>query len=404
MAFHISDTCLPISGIRLGTAAAGIKYPDRQDLCLFEIAADSMCAAVLTRNAFCAAPVEVTRRHLATTEPRYWLINSGNANAGTGEAGRAAALACCAGVAHLTGCSDREVLPFSTGVIGEDLPVERLLAALPTTLSNLSENGWQDAAKAIMTTDTRPKMASVSLKLGGNTVNISGIAKGSGMIHPNMATLLSFVATDAALAEPLLQQALLSATAQSFNRISVDGDTSTNDACVLAATGQSGMAQLEQADDPEFERFQHALTALCIHLAKEMVRDAEGGTKLITVRVEQGATEAECLQVAYTIAQSPLVKTAFFASDPNWGRILAAVGRSEVNDLDVAQIKIYLDEVCIVQEGGRAASYDEAQGQAVMEQSEIQLKVQLGRGKAHTTVWTCDFSYDYVKINAEYRT
>ncbi len=395
---------LPIAGVRVGTACAGIKQTERDDLSLFEFCPGTTHAAVFTRNAFCAAPVEIARQHLATTEPRYWLINTGNANAGTGEAGRKAALACCAQVAHTQKCSDREVLPFSTGVIGEPLPLEKIQAAIPQAAENLSADHWLQAANAIMTTDTQPKGTSRQIDIQGQPVTITGIAKGSGMIHPNMATMLAFIATDAAVAEPLLLACLQDAVKQSFNRISVDGDTSTNDACLLAATGKSSLPLIDQQDSAAFIAFKQAVLEVCQTLAQSIVRDGEGASKFISVQVEEGRDAQECLAVAYSIAQSPLVKTAFFASDPNWGRLLAAIGRAPVSALDIQAVRVFLGDVCIVEDGGRASSYSEARGKAVMQQAEIGIKVLLGRGAATETVWTCDLSYDYVKINAEYRT
>jgi glutamate N-acetyltransferase/amino-acid N-acetyltransferase len=386
--------------VRLGTACAGIKQPDRRDLVLLELAAGSQVAAVFTRNAFCAAPVTVAKQHLAQSAPRYLLVNTGYANAGTGAAGIAAAQRCCAAVAEQGGCAVEAVLPFSTGVIGEPLPVETIIAALPAVFADLQASGWQDAARGIMTTDTVPKLASRQIELGGQTITLTGMAKGAGMIRPNMATMLAFITTDAKLGQEDLQACLEQAVAASFNRITVDGDTSTNDACVLVATGLTG----PELKGRELAGFGAALNELAIELARGLVRDGEGATKLINVQVNGGQRDAECFEVAYTIAHSPLVKTAFFAADPNWGRILAAVGRAGLNALDIDRIDIYLDEVCIVRQGARAEDYTEAQGQAVMERSEITVRVELGRGSASANVWTCDFSYDYIRINAEYRT
>ncbi len=393
---------LPVPGIRLGTVRAGIKKPDHRDLVVIALAEGTVTAAVFTRNAFCAAPVTVAREHLAATAPRYLLINTGNANAGTGEAGLAAARECCAAVAKAGGVPAEAVLPFSTGVIGEDLPVDRIVSAIPQAFDALDAAGWDEASWGILTTDTRPKRLSKQITLSGRTVTLTGMAKGAGMIRPDMATMLAYVATDAAVAPAVLQASLQAAVDASFNRITVDGDTSTNDACVLMATGQSGVVLDEGS--AELAAWQAALTELCEELAKGLVRDGEGATKLIHVRVEGGRDEAECLDVAYTVAHSPLVKTAFFAADPNWGRILAAVGRAPVNRLDVNAVRIWLDEVCIVSEGGRDPGYREEQGQAVMDRGEITVRIDLGRGPAQATVWTCDFSYDYVRINAEYRT
>jgi glutamate N-acetyltransferase/amino-acid N-acetyltransferase len=391
-----------IAGIRIGVARAGIKYPDRRDLVVIEAATGTRAAAVFTQNAFCAAPVIVARAHLAAASPRYLVINTGNANAGTGAPGLAAAEATCRALAEQTGCRPEEVLPFSTGVIGEPLPVERLVAGLPAALAALQPEGWTEAAHGIMTTDTRPKWASRRLSLSGQEVAVTGIAKGAGMICPNMATMLAFVATDAAVDPALLQKILADAVTDSFNAITVDGDTSTNDALVLLATGQSGVHISAEGED--YAHFSQAIREVCIELAQAIIRDGEGATKFITVQVEGGRDVAECRQVAYTIAHSPLVKTAFFASDPNWGRILAAVGRAGLVDLNLERVTIHLDEVCIVRAGGRAPNYTEAQGQPVMARPEITIRVALGRGAAAARIWTTDFSFDYVRINAEYRT
>lgn len=393
-----------IKGIRLATASAGIKKPGRQDVVLIELAAGSHTAAVYTRNAFCAAPVLVAKANQRQSDPRYLLINSGNANAGTGDAGLAAAQACCQAVAELGQCEPSAVLPFSTGVIGQPLPVDKITAVLPEAFAQLDSDNWLAAAKAIMTTDTIAKARSVKLQLNGQQVTLTGIAKGSGMIRPDMATMLSYIATDAAISQAVLQRMLAISMEQSFNSITVDGDTSTNDACILMATGQAGNTLIDDIDMQEAKQFQTALDTLSRFLAQAIVRDGEGATKFISIEVQQGADVAECQQVAYTIAHSPLVKTALFASDPNWGRILAAVGRSGLHNLDLTKIAIYLDDVCIVYGGQPAADYTEEKGQQVMSQAEITIRVQLGRGESVKTVWTCDFSYDYVKINAEYRT
>jgi len=388
-----------VRGIRLATHAAGIKRPGRDDLVLIEIVPGSQTAAVFTRNAFCAAPVTVCKTHLSKTPPRYLLINSGNANAGTGDIGMHAANSCCDAVATATGCQPDEVLPFSTGVIGQPLPVEKITSALNELSSSLDDNNWDKAARAIMTTDTRPKLVSREFSVDGQKIVITGIAKGAGMIHPNMATMLSYVATDANLSGKQLQSCLQQAAKVSFNRITVDGDTSTNDSLVLMAT-----CQTRPLTDKGIASFLQALSEICIELAKAIVSDGEGATKLITIDVNGGRDEQECEQVAFAIAHSPLVKTAFFASDPNWGRILAAVGYAGVEQLDVSKVDIYLDDVCIVHQGGIAASYSEEQGQRVMSQHDINVRILLHRGDASVRVWTCDFSYDYVKINAEYRT
>ena len=400
---HKLPELLPVAGIRLGTASAGIRYPDRPDLVVLELASGSRCAAVFTQNAFCAAPVTVARRHLRSGSPRYLLVNTGNANAGTGAQGLLDAVQCCELLAADTGCGAADVLPFSTGVIGEALPVERIAAGLPDAVACLADSGWQDAAHGILTTDTVPKGASRRLELDGHTVTVTGIAKGAGMIRPDMATMLAFIATDAGLGDALLQTCLERAVTGSFNRITVDGDTSTNDACVLVATGLSDLPAILTADS-HYEMLCEAVVDICTELAQAIVRDGEGATKFVTVAVEHGMSTDECLQVAYTIAHSPLVKTALFASDPNWGRILAAVGRAGIPDLDLAGVDIFLDEVCIISHGEIAADYREAAGQQVMERDEITIRTVLGRGNVSERVWTCDLSYDYVKINAEYRT
>ncbi|MEK7323362.1 MAG: bifunctional glutamate N-acetyltransferase/amino-acid acetyltransferase ArgJ [Pseudomonadota bacterium] len=394
----------PVPGLQLGTASAGIKKPGRRDIVLIDVPAGAHCAAVFTRNAFCAAPVLVAKRHLAASTPRYLLINTGNANAGTGEQGLRDAIACCEAMAGLAGVGAAEVLPFSTGVIGEPLPVDKITAALPAAFADLNAENWADAAHGIMTTDTVAKGASRRLEINGQTVTITGIAKGAGMIRPDMATMLSFIATDAAVEPGLLQRCLQAAVETSFNAITIDGDTSTNDACMLIATGRSGLPLLVSEQDAAYAAFALAVSEVCATLAQAIVRDGEGATKFMTVEIEGGANAEECRQVAYAIAHSPLVKTAFFASDPNWGRILAAVGRAGVAGLDVGRINIYLNEVCIVQGGGRAPAYQEVLGQAVMKRDEITVRVQLGRGPFAARIWTCDFSYDYVRINAEYRT
>jgi glutamate N-acetyltransferase/amino-acid N-acetyltransferase len=391
-----------VAGVRWGGAAAGIKRPGRQDVAVMEIAAGASVAAVYTLNAFCAAPVVVAKRHGAATTPRYLLINSGNANAGTGEPGMRAAESSCAAVAAVMGCTAEEVLPFSTGVIGELLPVAKIEAVLPQAKESLTADGWADAARSIMTTDTVPKGATRQLTVQGKTITINGIAKGSGMICPNMATMLGYVATDAGVDQALLQQLLTQAANRSFNCITVDGDTSTNDACVLVATDRAGV-RFNSATDAGYAEFAAAVTEVCQVLAQAIIRDGEGATKYITVDVRGGVNEAECRQVAYTVAHSPLVKTAFFASDPNWGRILAAVGRAGVEGLDVSKIDIYLGDVSIVRGGGRDPSYTEEAGQKVMKRDEIVIRVELARGDAAAKIWTTDFSYDYVKINAEYR-
>jgi glutamate N-acetyltransferase/amino-acid N-acetyltransferase len=397
------STLHPVPGIRWGIASAGIKKPGKRDVTVMEIAPDAVCAAVFTRNAFCAAPVIVAREHLDAVAPRWLLINTGNANAGTGERGVADARTCCAALAELAKSAPQQVLPFSTGVIGEPLPAAKIVAALPQAIQRLGANAWATAAEGIMTTDTAPKGASVQITIGSERVTVTGIAKGAGMIRPDMATMLAYVATDANVSHSVLQRCLQESVDGSFNSITVDGDTSTNDACVLIATRQARHAPIESIG-PEYEVLRDAVRDICEQLAQMIVRDGEGATKFITIAVENGVTVAECRDVAYAIAHSPLVKTAFFASDPNWGRILAAVGRAGVPDLNLAKLTIHLGDVCIVRNGGRAPEYEEQQGQRVMNQSDIAIRVNLNRGTQRARVWTCDFSYDYVKINAEYRT
>ncbi len=392
----------PIHGIKLGTANAGIKQTVRDDLLLIEIAEDASCAAVFTRNAFCAAPVLVARDHLKN-RPRWLIVNSGNANAGTGLQGYEDAKATCREVAVETGGKAQQVLPFSTGVIGQPLRVDKIKAAIPAAYEALHEKHWDKAARAIMTTDTFPKGVSVKVNLGGEPVTINGITKGAGMIQPDMATMLAFLATDAKVNNTLLQECLLAAVKQSFNLITVDGDTSTNDSCVLLASGASNAPEIT-ADSEFYPPFAEAVLSACKQLAELIVRDGEGATKLMRIVVKNALNKEEAARVGKTIAHSPLVKTAFFASDPNWGRILAAVGRAGVDNMVLENIEIYLGEVCIVRNGGVADDYTEAAGQEVMNREEIVVTVNLGRGQALQEVLTCDFSYDYVKINAEYRT
>jgi len=395
---------LPISGLLLGTAEANIKTADRKDLLLMQLSAQATVAGVFTQNRFCAAPVIIAREHLAAGKRvRALLVNTGNANAGTGEQGLADARASCAEVAKLLDCEAEQVLPFSTGVIMEVLPLERILAGLPACVSNLKADNWFDAAHAIMTTDIIAKAVSRQEQIDGVSITITGMSKGSGMIHPNMATMLGYIATDAVIAQPLLQQMVTHVSNASFNCITVDGDTSTNDALMLIATGAASAAVINDATSVAFVQLQTAITEVAIQLAQAIVRDGEGATKFITVKVEGGADIAECKQIAYAVARSPLVKTAFFASDPNLGRILAAIGYAGVSDLNVTKLKLYLDDVLVAEDGGRAASYQEQDGVRVMGQEDINVRVVLERGAASATVWTCDFSYDYVKINASYR-
>ncbi|MCB1667713.1 MAG: bifunctional glutamate N-acetyltransferase/amino-acid acetyltransferase ArgJ [Porticoccaceae bacterium] len=397
----------PVAGFRLGVASAGIKKAGRKDLVVMEITAGASIAAAFTKNAFCAAPVQIAKTNLAEntccSSLRYLVTNTGNANAGTGEQGHKNALQVCQALADLQAVDRSAVLPFSTGVIGEPLPVEKIITALPSAIQNLTERGWDAAATAILTTDTRPKGASSQLVLAGKTVTITGVSKGSGMIKPNMATMLAYVATDLHISQELLQQWITELVDVSFNRITVDGDTSTNDSAVLVATGCSGV-DFAELGGSEQQLYREALQSLFIDLAQQIIKDGEGASKFVSVVVDGGVSVDECLAVAYTIAESPLVKTALFASDPNWGRILAAVGRAGVADLDVNAVQLYLDDVLIADQGGRAASYTEQQGQAVMNRDEITIRVLLNRGQVCETVWTTDFSHDYVTINAEYRT
>lgn len=404
----VGETVFPqmpvIKGLRLGTASAGIKKPGRRDLVVIDVPEGASVAGTFTRNAFCAAPVQVAKRHLSARcerglAPRYFVINTGNANAGTGAAGMRDAQASCDELARLTGVEGEAVLPFSTGVIGEPMPMERLLGALPQALEALREDGWEDAAEGILTTDTRPKGATRSLTIDGETVTIAGISKGSGMIQPNMATMLGFVATDAAIPQQRLEALLRDGVSRSFNCITVDSDTSTNDACMLVATGQGAMLESDEA----LEAFRAALDEVLVELAQAIIRDGEGATKFVTLDVEGAASRQEALDVAFTVAHSPLVKTALYASDANWGRILAAVGRAPVADFDVDRVVIDLGDVRLVEQGGRADGYTEAAGSAVMAGEEIPIRIRLGRGEAQATVWTSDLSHDYVSINADYR-
>ena len=402
------ENLLAVGGVQLASVSAGIKSGQsvsnqKPDLVLISLEGNPVCAAVFTRNAFCAAPVIVARGHLATSQPRALLINSGNANAGTGEQGMRDAVQCCELVANTVGCNTNEVLPFSTGVIGQNLPMDVMTDGIQQLPEQLSSDGWLQAANGIMTTDTIAKACSRSVVIDGKNVTLTGIAKGSGMIRPDMATMLAFIATDAQVDPGWLQSCLTSAVNDSFNSITVDGDTSTNDACVLIATGKSDCNTLS-ATHAEHEKFASAVTDICIELAQAIVRDGEGASKFVTVRIESAESKNEARRVAYTIAHSPLVKTALFASDPNWGRILAAVGRAGVKGLDINAIQIYLDNVCIVSDGGRDASYTEEAGQQVMSQDEIMIRVVLNRGQDSATIWTSDLSHDYVTINSEYRT
>ncbi|MEY5020656.1 MAG: Arginine biosynthesis bifunctional protein ArgJ : Glutamate N-acetyltransferase [Pseudomonadota bacterium] len=398
------DSIFPIKGISLGIAKAHIKKPNRKDLLLVTIAEGSKVAGVFTQNAFCAAPVLLCKEHLKNTSGiRALIVNTGCANAGTGEDGILKAKETCEAVSKLLSIKPHQVLPFSTGVILESLPVDKIKNGLPDTIKNLDPSHWIDAAEAIMTTDIAPKAASRKIKIQDKEVFISGVSKGSGMIHPNMATMLSFIATDASINQILLDKLLKEVTEESFNSITVDGDTSTNDSFILIATGKAEHDEINQ-EDKSYEILRDAIREVAIELAQAIVRDGEGATKFITIQVESGLDNAECRKVGFAIAHSPLIKTAFFASDPNLGRILAAIGYAGIESLDITKIQLFLGNVLVVEKGGRAISYTETQGQEVMKHPEISMRILLNRGHANATIWTCDFSYDYVKINADYRT
>ncbi|MCM1128669.1 MAG: bifunctional glutamate N-acetyltransferase/amino-acid acetyltransferase ArgJ [Alistipes senegalensis] len=397
----------PVSGVRLGIAKAGIKKADRKDLLVVALDSDATVSGVFTQNRFCAAPVRVCREHLAEAEKsglpvRALVVNTGNANAGTGEAGYADAMFTCKKLAALLGCQATQVMPFSTGVILEPLPVDRIAAGMPLAVADLKEDNWLNAAEAIMTTDTIPKAASRTVQIEGKTVTVTGMSKGSGMIHPNMATMLGFMATDAKVPQALLDSMLKEAADASFNCITVDGDTSTNDSFILIASGAVD-AGIRDSRSPGYAVLQEAVTSLAKELAQKIVRDGEGATKFITVTVEGGLDTEECRKVAYSVAHSPLVKTAFYASDPNLGRILCAIGYAGVDDLDVNRLELYLDEVLVAKNGGRHPDYREEDGQRVMKKDEITVRINLARGAASATVWTCDLSHEYVSINADYR-
>lgn len=393
----------PVGGVRVAAVMAGVKKSNRRDLVLLELAPGSRAAGVFTLNRFCAAPVQVARRHLGAGAPRYLMVNTGYANAGTGAQGMKNCMATCEMLAGLAGCNVEEVLPFSTGVIGELFPLAAFERGLPAAFEALDEHGWGQAAEGIMTTDTRPKVCSRRLEIDGRTVTVTGISKGAGMIKPNMATMLGFIATDAAIDQSLLDRWARELADASFNRITIDGDTSTNDSCMLVATGQSGVNVQDEAA-PAGQALYQALHQVYVELAQAIVRDGEGATKFVEVRVEGAACAEDARAVAETVAHSPLVKTALFASDPNWGRILAAVGRAPISSLDVDKVSIWIGEVQIVENGGVAADYSEQRGAAMMAEQDIVIRVDLGAGRCSEHVWTCDFSYDYVKINAEYRT
>ncbi|MFI8480048.1 bifunctional glutamate N-acetyltransferase/amino-acid acetyltransferase ArgJ [Pseudomonas sp. NPDC078700] len=397
------STLHPVAGFELGIASAGIKRPGRKDVVVMRCAEGSSVAGVFTLNAFCAAPVILAKKRVLGSV-RYLLTNTGNANAGTGDSGLANAARTCATLASLAGVDEQSVLPFSTGVIGEPLPVEKIESALQAALDDLSENNWAEAATGIMTTDTLPKGASRQFVHEGVTVTVTGISKGAGMIKPNMATMLGYIATDAKVSQGVLQDLLRDAANKSFNRITIDGDTSTNDCCMLVATGKADLDEINQASGAYFAALKQAVFEVCMDVAQAIVRDGEGATKFVTVEVNGGATHQECLDVGYAVAHSPLIKTALFASDPNWGRILAAVGRAGVAQLDVSKIDVFLGDICIASNGCRAATYTEEQGSAVMAKEEITIRIELGRGTSSETIWTTDLSHEYVKINAEYRT
>jgi glutamate N-acetyltransferase/amino-acid N-acetyltransferase len=410
--FPVAEHLLPVAGVELGYAEAGIKKPGRKDVLVMRLAEGSHVAGVFTTNRFCAAPVTLCKQHLAALAKsvvqdgngiRALVVNTGNANAGTGETGLANAQEVCNALAGALGIASTQILPFSTGVILEPLPVQKVVAALPEAIGRLTPDGWFDASYAIMTTDTQPKANSRRIMVGGHEVTVTGISKGAGMIRPNMATMLGYVATDAGIAQPLLNQLVKQVADQSFNAITIDGDTSTNDSFILVATGKSSLPEITSADDPRCFIVAGAIIAVAQELAQAIVRDGEGATKFITVNVQGGRDVEECRKVAYAIGHSPLVKTAFFASDPNLGRILAAVGYAGIIDLDVAKVELFLDDVHVATRGGRHPDYREEDGQRVMKQAEITVRVQLGRGDASATVWTCDLSHDYVSINADYR-
>jgi glutamate N-acetyltransferase/amino-acid N-acetyltransferase len=393
----------PVAGIRLGTCAAGIRRPGRPDLVVIDCAPGTKTAATFTQNQFCAAPVLLARAHLSVSAPRALLINTGYANAGTGKPGYQDALACCTALAGQMRYTAEQILPFSTGVIGERLPVERMVQALPACIAALSESGWEQAAHGIMTTDTMAKGSSRQVDIDGTMVTMTGIAKGAGMIQPNMATMLAFVATDAAIDDDVLQSCLVASVQESFNRITVDGDTSTNDACVLLASGRAGNAPIIKNTGRSYVVFAQALREIFIELAQALVRDAEGATKFITIEVAGGRSEAECAAVANMIANSPLVKAAFFAGDPNWGRVLAAIGNAPIDKLDTTAVSIYLNNICVFSNGGVAKDYRESDAAAVMRLPEITVRVTLGNGAHQARVWTCDLSHEYIRINGAYR-
>ena len=403
----IAANLKPVAGIELGFAEAGIRKANRKDVLVMKLAPTATVSGVFTKNRFCAAPVQVCKAHLegvrlSGAPIRALVVNTGNANAGTGEAGLANANATCEALASLLGCTPSQILPFSTGVILEPLPVDRLKAGLPGAIANLKADNWYNAAEAIMTTDTQPKAASRTVTIAGKSVTLTGISKGAGMIKPNMATMLGYLAMDAKVAQPVLDQMVKAAADKSFNCITIDGDTSTNDSFMVIATG-AGQLEVNDVASPEYADLAAAVTSISQELAQMIVRDGEGATKFMTITVEDGTSIEECRQIAYSIGHSPLVKTAFYASDPNLGRILAAIGYAGVDDLDVSKLNLYLDDVWVAKNGGRNPDYKEEDGQRVMKQSEITIRVKLARGNASSTIWTCDFSHEYVSINADYR-
>lgn len=395
---------LSVAGVKLGVAASGIKYADRNDTAVMIFEEGTRVAGVFTKNAFAAAPISICRQHLAhTNDIRALIINSGNANACTGEAGYKAAVRSCVSMAELLSVNPEQILPFSTGVIGELLPIEKLEKGLPLAVSAAEESNWEVFAKAIMTTDTRPKAAGKQISLSGKNITISGVSKGSGMINPNMATMLAYVATDASVSADILEKVSLIAAQQSFNRITIDGDTSTNDSCVIAATGKSGASEIDSDSHPDYKVFLSAVIEVYQSLAKQIVQDGEGATKFIEINVSGGQTQKESMAVAYAIAHSPLIKTAAAASDPNWGRIVAAIGYADVDGLDASNITVKLDDVLIVENGGKASSYREEDGQRIFDQESFTINVDLGRGSASEQLWTSDLTHEYIRINAEYR-
>ena len=397
------QSLVKIKGIRLSASSAKIYLKKRDDIALIEITDGSVTSAAFTQNRFCAAPVQISKNHLSKSKPRYCLINAGNANAGTGEDGLSNSKATCRELAKITNCNENEILPFSTGVIGEDLPVEKINKVLPQLVKNLSEDCWVNVAKSIMTTDTIPKAVSSQISIANSTVSITGIAKGSGMIKPDMATMLSFVATDANVTKDALDKIRDHALFKSFNRITIDGDTSTNDSFLLISTCAIDAPIIDKKDSKEFKILENEIIKVCRELAQAIVRDGEGATKFISIQVDEGIDSSECLSVAYKVAESLLVKTAFTASDPNWGRIIAAIGNSNIRDLDIHKIDVYIDDICIVNNGERSKTYNEDKAKKVMRQNEIILRINLRRGTFSEEIWTTDLSYEYIKINAEYR-